>query len=279
VTGIRSQTAPARDNPRAIPFTQPVRYNVPTAEEGWADGAVGCEVCHGPGREHVEAVDRAGVERYRRMREAGEKPPTIYDGRSASFELQARQCGQCHDFFTESSVTWQPTPEGFSRPPYREPLQPRADGAWQFYDDGSHKSPCTVVTVYQTSKMWHEQVGCGACHDPHGTRNWADLRLPIENNELCLSCHKETLPDLAAQVAHSQHAADSPGNRCVECHMPRHMVFTNGVQMMSDRIFSHAFSIPTGAQAPGGPPPSCNICHVDRDAAWTRLQIEEMWGE
>ena len=50
------------------------------------------------------------------------------------------------------------------------------------------------------------------------------------------------------------------------------------VEHMSDRIFSHAFSIPTGERRPGGPPSSCNICHVDRDHAWTR-EILRTWAE
>ena len=39
VTGIRRQDTPAPDNLRELPHTSPVRYNVPRAEEGWADGA------------------------------------------------------------------------------------------------------------------------------------------------------------------------------------------------------------------------------------------------
>ncbi|MHC5012032.1 MAG: cytochrome c3 family protein [Planctomycetota bacterium] len=274
VTGIKTQ---AGSGYARLGMTFPPHFTPPPDQEGWADGAVGCEVCHGAGREHIAAVERVGVQRYRRLRENDEKPPTIFDGRSATLEHLTNQCDQCHNFFTESTVTWSPTPEGFRRDPEVEPITPHnREGTWQFYADGSHKSPCTVGAVYRTSKMFAQGIGCTKCHDPHGTSHWADLRLPLENNELCLSCHEEQFPDPASQAAHSRHEPDSAGNLCHECHMPRHMVFTNGVQMMSSRIPSHAFSIPTGEQNRGGPPPSCNVCHTDRDAAWTR-EILAAW--
>jgi hypothetical protein len=63
----------------------------------------------------------------------------------------------------------------------------------------------------------------------------------------------------------------------VECHMPRHMVFTNGQQRMSDRIHNHIFSIPRGGAREGSPPTSCNICHVDRDEGWSAAEIKRLW--
>ncbi len=273
VTGIRSLAAPWHAGQQPLPMTHSVdgpRYLPPPDQEGWADGSVGCETCHGPGRAHVEAVEALGPEEYRRRLRSGEKQPTIYDGKRGTLEQRTDQCGQCHNFMTESTVTWVPKPHGFDRAPVREPIKPSPGNmGWQFYHDGSHMSPCTVVEVYRGSKMYREGVDCTECHDPHGTDHWADLKLPVHDNSLCISCHQD-LAALEAQTAHSRHLAGSPGNRCVECHMPRHMVFTNGVQRMSDRIYSHEFSIPTGRRRVGGPPSACNICHTDRTHQWTQ---------
>jgi hypothetical protein len=58
--------------------------------------------------------------------------------------------------------------------------------------------------------------------------------------------------------------------------MPRDKRFSNGVQVMSAQIHSHAMSIPTGEEdLRGGPPSACNLCHVDRDGAWTRSILAE----
>ncbi len=285
VTGIRSSDKPAYAGQAPLPYTQPKRWNLAPDKEQWAEGAVGCEVCHGPGRKHIEAVDRIGVAEYRRRLEAGTKERTIYDGRAADFDIGLQACGRCHDFFTENQCTWTPGPKGFTRPPLREPLQPRRDltphherKVAQFYGDGSHMSPCTIFEVYKTSKMYKSQVGCGECHDPHGTKDWADLILPIDNNELCIKCHLE-YESIEAQTRHSRHAADSGGNRCVECHMARTMAFSNGVHMMSREVHNHYFDIPTGKRRPGGPPSACNLCHDDRSHKWTREVLAKWKAE
>jgi hypothetical protein len=275
VTGIVTQDTPAFPGDRPMGMTYPPRYIPAPAEESWADGAVGCEACHGPGRAHIESVRRVGVEAYRAQLEAGTKEPTIWDGRRGKPEHALDQCGQCHNFFTESSCSWIAGPQGFPRDPEVRLLRPQDDpGLHQHYADGSPKSPCTVVEVFRQSTMHAAGVTCMDCHDPHGRADdWASLRHPVHDNTLCLTCHQE-YASAQAQTAHSRHLADSPGNLCVECHMPRHMVFTNGEQMMSKQVYSHAFSIPTGVRAEGGPPSSCNICHVDRDHAWTRDTLD-----
>jgi predicted CXXCH cytochrome family protein len=281
VTGIKWVERATDPRMHEIPMTVPTRYTPMPKEEGWADGSVGCEVCHGPGMNHVREVERMGVDRYRELLASGKKPPTIYDGKKGSLEHRARQCGQCHDFMTESTVTWVPGPFGFSRDPRYEPIQPRG-GQSQFYGDGSHKSPCSMVAVYSKSKMWQQrdmEIGCTACHDAHGNEDWADLTLSARDNSLCLSCHSTQFPDEASTTRHSRHAAGSSGNRCIECHMPRHMIFTNGVEMMSDRIHSHVLSVPTGGATPEAPPTSCNVCHRDRSEAWSKDLIDAWWRE
>ncbi|MDJ0974935.1 MAG: cytochrome c3 family protein [Planctomycetota bacterium] len=281
VTGIKTSL---EDNGESLmPMTHPdhPRWNPKPADEGWADGAVGCENCHGPGRQHVLAVNEMGEAKYREARKTGEKGPSIWNGLDAKDPAHAMDaCGRCHNFFTESACSWTPGPEGYRRDPLFTPLKPSSDPGekgWQFYDDGSHKSPCTVVEVYRSTKMHAAGIGCAECHDPHGTPNWADLTDSIEDNRLCLRCHAEEFPDEAAQIAHSKHKLGTPGNMCVECHMPRHMAFTNGVHIMSKRIYSHEFSVPTGNRPDNGPPPSCNVCHTDKDYAWTRETIKQLW--
>ncbi|MDA1195322.1 MAG: multiheme c-type cytochrome [Planctomycetota bacterium] len=280
VTGIRTADRPWYPEQAPIPYTQPVRWNLPPAQEQWAEGAVGCEVCHGPGLTHIRAVEEVGVERYRAMLAAGEKSPSIYDGKRETLDRRMDACGQCHNFFTESSCTWLPGPAGFARDPLHIPLDPGRDPrpfsereVMRFYPDGSHMSPCTAVTVFKGSALYGAGIGCSDCHDPHGTDDWADLRLPITNNELCVSCHIDLEPR-EAQARHSRHPAGGPGNLCVECHMPRTLAFSNGVKMMSVHVHSHSFSIPTGVRRPGGPQSACNICHDDRTHAWTRETLE-----
>jgi predicted CXXCH cytochrome family protein len=281
-TGIKRSEARWHDRQPRLAHTNPAQppvFNLRPSDEGWAEGAVGCEVCHGPGRVHVAAVEKVGVERYAELRRTGAKPPTIFSSKrgSESMHRLTRQCDACHDFHSESTLTLIPGPEGYGRDAPHWPLNRRNDRHLRmFYPDGSRKSPCSIGTLYRGSRMWTEGVHCFDCHDPHGSDHFGSLRASIEDNALCTSCH-EPLATREAQVAHSKHAATSPGNRCVECHMPRHLVFTNGVQMMSDHIHSHAFSIPKGGAPEGAPPTSCNVCHVDQTESWSASQIRRLW--
>ena len=100
---------------------------------------------------------------------------------------------------------------------------------------------------------------------------------PIAKNELCLTCHSGAFGTPEKLAAHTKHKADGIGSSCIECHMPRDKRFTNGVQVMSAQIPSHVISIPTGEKREGGPDPSCNTCHTDRDALWTWKKIRELW--
>jgi predicted CXXCH cytochrome family protein len=143
----------------------------------------------------------------------------------------------------------------------------------QFYLDGTDRSPCTVGRVFRHSKMGMAGLECRDCHDSHGNEDWADLVRPIAGNKICVDCHlgnHKELADPVALAAHTHHPADGAGSLCVECHMRRDKQFTNGVEIMSDLIYSHDFGTPTGLESPLGPGPSCNVCHDDRDTDWTR---------
>lgn len=275
VTGIRSTEKKGLVED-LIKNTRPARWNVPAQEEGWADGSVGCEVCHGPGRRHVEKVKAMGDAAYRAYL-AADGEPTIYDPGKDTAEHRMQQCDACHNFFMESSVTWVPGPHGYGRPPLADQIRPPSN---QFYEDGTDMSPCTVGRVFRASKMGQRGVECRDCHASHGNSHWAELVAPTDDNALCLRCHQADTSahfvDAAAIARHTRHPIDGPGSLCVECHMSRDKHFSNGVEVMSAKTHSHAMSIPTGYEDErGGPRPSCNLCHTDRDSAWTRKRLFE----
>jgi predicted CXXCH cytochrome family protein len=121
--------------------------------------------------------------------------------------------------------------------------------------------------------MGHAGISCLDCHNPHSGK----LRLPVENNALCMSCHSPpgqrgatTIPDASA---HSHHEADSKGNRCVECHMPQ------TTYMARDSRRDHGFTIPDPLLTKElGIPNSCNRCHTDQSTDWAIRWTAQWYG-
>ena len=122
-----------------------------------ADHAMGCERCHGPGGNHVLAVEGKFADR-----------AIISPGR-APRETVNRLCGYCHGL-TQSHGTM-----GESDDP----------GAFRFQGVRLQKSRCYTAS--------DGRLHCVTCHDPH--RNAERAAAPYEAK--CLSCHdagKTTCP-------------------------------------------------------------------------------------
>ena len=170
----------------------------------------------GRGSPHVEAVESMGDEAYRAHLAAG-GAPTIYDPGKDTPERRMQLCDMCHNFHSESQVTFVPSPTGFARQPIRQPSMPKGTArgdAGQFHPDGTHMSPCTVGRVFRESKMGRKGVECRDCHDSHGNADWAELVLPTSDNRLCLKCHEAdpsgSYKDAAAVLRHTRHARGQP---------------------------------------------------------------------
>lgn len=146
-----------------------------------------------------------------------------------------------------------------------------------FYPDGQQRDEDFDWTSVKLSRMGHAGVTCMDCHDPHGLKT----KLPTERNELCLQCHASPGRVLASGVrampiepqAHSHHAAGSPGDSCIACHMPT----TNYMQraprhdhgwLKPDPLLTRELGIPN----------ACSRCHADRSLDWALAAADEWYG-
>jgi predicted CXXCH cytochrome family protein len=141
-----------------------------------------------------------------------------------------------------------------------------------YYPDGQVRDEDFEYGSFLTSKMGKAGISCLDCHNPHSGK----LKLPAENNALCLSCHATPgqrgavpIPDAAA---HSHHKPDSTGNRCVECHMPQ------TTYMARDPRRDHGFTVPDPQLTKElGIPNSCNRCHADKTTDWAITWMQEWY--
>jgi predicted CXXCH cytochrome family protein len=265
------------------------------------EGNLGCEVCHGPGKEHLAAnASRPGQF-------------IVQPGYLAAERMMAI-CGQCHSRPTGNDSLGmhnQPPlnlqnrmmPPGGTRRTWRAEYVIRADGdpRTAFWEGGLHSklnrqqySDLRKTTKYANPRIL---VACTDCHDVHGGNtdpvdNPRGLVARVNDNALCQQCHtSEGLGTGAGGPYHDLHQriaslrSDVPF-LCVNCHMDaigktgagRAGSSTAAVQYFENDITDHTFMVPRkndpgvashtlaeAAQGKAMPIPytrSCSNCHV-----------------
>jgi len=248
----------------------------------WAEFDVGCEACHGPGREHAEWARRnprglgAPSVRGRDTRIAavfpGRDAPGAADDAAraaAAARTEAEACAPCHARRHRIGAARGPADpllDEFSPELMREPL---------YFADGQIRDEVYEYGSFLQSRMYQQGVRCTDCHDPHA----ATLR--AEGNALCVRCHQPRpdprFPTLAAKEydasSHHHHAPGTDGARCVSCHMPERYY------MVVDGRRDHFIRIPRpDVTISHGTPNACNSCHADRAPAWAARAVDAWYG-
>jgi predicted CXXCH cytochrome family protein len=237
----------------------------------YREGGINCEMCHGPGLNHVEALK---------------------SGRSADYgmpsfrQMNARDyvavCGQCH----AQSAVRQPAlsgevnypaadagfPPRYLSRPYGE-LARRA-----FYKDGRFRETTFIAEAFRRSACFREgQATCGNCHQPHGpdsASNLTSLKFAGEPDRMCVQCHGKFAADISA---HTHHPAASEASRCVACHMPRVMnsvmfkARTHQIDDIPDAEMTERFGQEES-------PNACLLCHAEKDAQWVKARLQGWRG-
>jgi tetratricopeptide (TPR) repeat protein len=224
---------------------------------------VGCESCHGPGSQHtasngslplpVKLDERRGITWSR-------DPQTHHPQRSAprTTTIEIDTCARCH------SRRSQLAPDPAHGQPLSDTHLPALLEPDLYEADGQIHDEVYEYGSFVQSRMYAEGVTCSDCHEPHA----AHLR--AEGDGVCLQCHSQAH---FATREHHFHAPESPGARCIACHMP------SRTYMGVDERRDHGFRVPRPAQSVAiGTPNACNACHADRPPAWAAAQVRTWYG-
>lgn len=145
-----------------------------------------------------------------------------------------------------------------------------------FWPNGMQRDEDYCETGLRLSRMGRAGVTCLDCHDPHT----ATLKLPQEDNSLCMRCHAtgtvvgSTPSPVIAPTTHTPCPSDSKGARCVECHMPE------SPYMARDPRRDHSFNSPDPELSSEiGTPNACSLCHTDKNHAWAAEVVAKKYPE
>ena len=259
-----------------------------------ADLGISCEACHGPAKRHVDRQQRlAKLPESEQQQALNTEPLAIVQPADLDHVRSSQVCGSCHGMkWFDKSVKW--TAHGFryrpgddleqttpiirptqldKQPWLKEVLQKNPDILNDFFWPDGHirvtgreYNGLLESACYQRGKM-----SCISCHSMHKSDPDDQLARGMRGNQACLQCHDEMAGNI---TAHTQHAADSVGSNCTNCHMP-HTSYG-----LLKAIRGHTIETPNVATTlETGRPNACNLCHLDKTLDWTAGQLAKRSGE
>ncbi|MEZ5989960.1 MAG: cytochrome c3 family protein [Planctomycetota bacterium] len=260
-----------------------------TFDSETAELGIACEACHGPGRRHAEAMTDPLARYEAHLGEAGDlaivHPDHLDKARAAAV------CGQCHGQrlpreLAQVEAWLTKGPEYRSGDRLEDHVAPLALGTTvpgpggrgterpfdlRFWADGTARlSAYEYQGLTQSPCYQRGEMHCGSCHRMHSGEPAGMLPHAMKGDAACLQCHADIGRDVSA---HTRHAADGPGSRCLDCHMPR-MVY--GILEVHR---SHRVEVPDPARAAElGRPDACTLCHLDKSPVWCAEELARLWG-
>lgn len=216
----------------------------------WSEPGINCETCHGPGGEHIRAA--------RALPKGQElKDLKLVATGSLSTSQANALCASCHAKIYPLSGSFPPGDRFFDHFGLAG-LEDR-----DFYPDGRDLGENFTETSWRLSGcMQSGKLDCTHCHTSSGR-----FRFQKEQSDrACLPCHQDKV---AHAAAHSHHKAGTDGAQCISCHMP----MTEFARM---RRSDHSMRAPAPASSlVYRSPNACNLCHADKDAAWSDRAVRQ----
>ena len=247
----------------------------------WAEIDVACEACHGPGAAHAAQAEAAAAGDADAWGAHKGLAPDLADRDNATWvqdadtglprrqpprgkHAEVNTCARCHARRGQLHAAY--TPDAPLADTHRLALL--AEGL--YYADGQIQDEVFVHGSFIQSRMFHQGVSCGDCHEPHS------LQLRAPGNAVCARCHAPGRYDSAEHHHHPTSAAagaKGSGTACIDCHMPERNY------MVIDARADHSLRIPRPDLAAAlGTPDACTGCHTELTPTQAAAQVQAWYG-
>jgi predicted CXXCH cytochrome family protein len=229
----------------------------------WSSLDVSCEACHGPGSSHLDVVKQNDFQ-------PGVSDTKIDMRKNEESRVLVNKCGRCHSRRQQLTGVFKHNSDELL-----DHYLPAVLRSGLYHSDGQILEEVFVYGSYLQSKMYHNNVSCINCHEPHSAN------LKAEGNNLCTSCHIKNQYDTADHHHHDVNgekvtikADSSEGIRCIDCHMPGRFYMGNDFRR------DHSFRVPRpDLTVKYNTPNACNDCHQEKDAQWADLAVADWFGK
>jgi len=274
-------------------------YNVAEQkyQSTWTEMGIGCEACHGPGRQHVALMeawekDPASRPKYDPSSKNPQLTETfkILTTRSAAPRRVYDTCAYCHGNKTNVFVGFKPGDryEDYALPFLISQPIPDNDLQGEYWPDGRPNRFNRPQALAQSGCFKAGAVTCTSCHLAHGSPNEFSLKVNInqgrDGDALCTQCHTTPKPQAPSArpvsfagpglEGHTFHKPDSAGSRCISCHM------SDVNWRLLTRRRDHTFQAPVPeTTAQFGIPNACTTCHDNRSPEWAAKQMNAWWND
>jgi len=237
-----------------------------TSSGTFKEAGIGCEFCHGPGKEHQEACGKCHLGKEGKINKHGGDPKNVHPGKLIP-ERSAEVCGQCHCKGYSLTATggkgtfsypWKEseglgTRNGAFLPGYI--LTDYLYSAPTTWYDGIERGGHQEWDGWKWSKHKDYGISCEKCHNPHGSNYSEMTKLDAEDNELCYTCHPSKTKGIHSYHKKNVQTGYTSGTRCTGCHMveTRTNSHTHTFKFISPEVSKSTYA--------AGIPNSCISCH------------------
>jgi tetratricopeptide (TPR) repeat protein len=221
-----------------------------TYDTRWAEPGINCETCHGSSVEHNKIA---------KATPKGEPLTDLRIIRTKTMTKQQRSdlCASCHAKATPLTLEYPPGARFYD---YFD-LATLEDT--DFYPDGRDLGENYTYTSWSMSPCARSgKFDCMHCHTSSGRYRFKKEKF----NNACVPCHEEKVND---PQPHTHHLAEGAAGKCISCHMP--MTAFARMNRSDHSLLPPAPAATLAYQSPN----ACNLCHVDKDAAWADALVRQ----